>query len=429
MTDALRQHMLEKFTPEKLARLRERVGIAQKQRVAPFNVVASEDTIRHYAHGLGDDNPLFCDPEYAAASPWGGVIAPLNYLHTMGEPDPTAPAWTAEEKAAMSGGDPLRGIHAFYSGTTWEAYRPLRPGRRVFMRKALAGVIEKQSEFANRSVLIPAGQGYVDADADGRPGKPLAWHETLMIHTERDTAAKKGKYATIERTHYTKDQLLEIDRAYANEFRRGAEMLFWEDVRVGPLPHVMVKGPLTVTDIIFWHQGGNETGYNISPLRLAWKNRQKIPAFYLPNEFGAWDAAQRCHWDDALAQATGNPWAYDYGRMREAWLASFVCNWMGDAGWLWRFHSEMRRFNYIGDTTWIGGEVTATRELDGPRFAADLSLTGKNQRQETTTLGTATVLLPSRRHGELLLPEPPGGAGTIEALFEAKIAEYGKAKD
>lgn len=424
MSEALKQHMMEKFTPGKLGRVRARIGIPQKLRVAPFNRVAHEDTIRHYSQGLGDDNPLFCDPDHAAASPWGGVIAPLGYLQTMGEPDPTAPAWTAEQKAAMSGGDPLRGIHSFYSGTSWEAYRPLRPGRRLHLRKALAGVIEKQSEFANRSVHLPSGLGYADAAPDGTPGQVIAWHEILMIHAERDTAAKKGKYAAIERPQYTPAQLLEIDRAYANEFRRGAELLHWEDVGVGPLPQVMVKGPLTVTDIIFWHQGGNETGFNLSPLRLAWMNRQKIPAFYLPNEYGAWDAAQRCHWDEKLAQATGNPFAYDYGRMREAWLASFVYNWMGDAGWLWRFRSEMRRFNYIGDTTWIRGEVTGKRELDGPRFAVDLALKGINQREAETTLGSATVLLPSRRHPRVLLPEPPAGARTMQELFEAKIRQY-----
>jgi acyl dehydratase len=428
MSDALQHHMMEKFTPEKLARMRARIGVPQKHRVAPFNTVASADTIRHWAHGLGDDNPLFCDTAYAANTRWGDVIAPLNYLNTMGEPDPTSPTWTPEQKVAMSGGDPLRGIHAFYSGTTWEWYRPVRPGRRVSMRAALAGVIEKKSEFANMSVQLPMGRAFADADTNGSPGDLIGWQEVLMIHTERDTAAKKGKYNKIERPHYTPDDLLKIDAAYANEFRRGAEPLYWEDVQVAALPHVMVKGPLVVTDIIFWHQGGNERAYNLSALRMAWQNRQRIPAFYLPNEFGAWDAAQRGHWDDRLAQAIGNPYAYDYGAMREAWLASYVYNWMGDHAWMWRFHTEMRRFNYIGDTTWITGEITGKRELPGPRFAVDLAMQGENQRGETTTLGTATVLLPSKKQDKVLLPEPPGGARSIDALFAAKIAEHSVAE-
>jgi acyl dehydratase len=424
MNDALQRHMMEKITPEKVERLRKRVGIPGKHRLAPFNRVSHMDTIRHFAHGLGDDNPLFCDPAYAAKTRWGGIVAPICYLNTMGEADPTMEPWTPDQAAAMGGGDPLKGIHAFYSGTTWEWYRPIRPGRRMFARGALAGVIEKDSEFANTSVLVPSGRAFMDGDEDGNPGDLLAWHEVLMINTERDTAAKKGKYSKIERTHYTEADIAKIDQAYANEFRRGADTLWWEDVEVGPLPHIMVKGPLVVTDIIFWHQAGNERHYNLSPLGLAYKNRQKIPAFYLPNQFGAWDAAQRCHWDDELAQAVGNPFAYDYGAMREAWLAQYVSNYMGDDGWMWRFHSEMRKFNYIGDTTWITGQVTAKREVDGPRFAVDIALRGENQRGDTTTVGWATILLPSRRHGAVKLPDPPGGAQTISELFAAKIEEF-----
>jgi len=31
----------------------------------------TRDAIRHYAHGIGDDNPLWCDPSYARQSRYG----------------------------------------------------------------------------------------------------------------------------------------------------------------------------------------------------------------------------------------------------------------------------------------------------------------------------------------------------------------------
>lgn len=420
--EALREHMKARITPEKVDKARQRIGIPGKHRHIPFNLEAHPDTIRHYVNGCGDDNPLFCDAEYAGSSRWQGITAPLHYLSTMGERPPETPDWTQEQRAAMSGGDPLRGIHAFYSGMTWEWYRPIRPARRVYSQSALTGVIEKQSSFADLSLLLPSGAAYRD-NANGETGDLIAWRESLMIHTERETAAKKGKYKEVERAQYAPDDIAAIDKAYANEFRRSAEPLYWEDVEIGPIARPMVKGPLVVTDIIFWHVGGNETAYNLSPLKLAWQNRQKIPAFYLPNAFGALDAAQRCHWDDELAQETGNPFAYDYGAMREAWVAHFLYNWMGDNAWLWKFHAEMRRFNYIGDVTWIWGEVTEKYEVDGPRFAVDIALRGENQRGETTTKGWATILLPSRSHDEIILPDPPGNARTIAELFEVKIAD------
>ena len=47
-------------------------------RVEQWNNEASWDSIRHYAFGLGDDNPLFCDPGYAENTPYGTVLAPLQ---------------------------------------------------------------------------------------------------------------------------------------------------------------------------------------------------------------------------------------------------------------------------------------------------------------------------------------------------------------
>jgi hypothetical protein len=45
-----------------------------------------------------------------------------------------------------------------------------------------------------------------------------------------------------------------------------------------------------------------------------------------------------------------------------------------------------------------------------------------NQRGEVTTPGHATILLPSREHGPVRLPDPPGGATDLQQALEA-IAE------
>ena len=79
----------------------------------------------------------------------------------------------------------------------------------------------------------------------------------------------------------------------------------------------MVKGPLTVTEIIAFHAGGYgfvPYGLTASPRRL-----QEPPsdhALLVENEHGVWDVAQRLHWDSQWAKAIGNPLAYDYGVLR-----------------------------------------------------------------------------------------------------------------
>ena len=48
--------------------LRRRIGVKIGDTAEPWCYEATRDNIRHYAHGIGDDNPLWCDPDYAATT-------------------------------------------------------------------------------------------------------------------------------------------------------------------------------------------------------------------------------------------------------------------------------------------------------------------------------------------------------------------------
>jgi hypothetical protein len=158
----------------------------------------------------------------------------------------------------------------------------------------------------------------------------------------------------------------------------------------------MVKGPLTVTDMICWHAGMGMGLYGVRPLRLGYQNRKRIPRFFHRDPQNVPDVMQRVHWDPDFARRSGNPTTFDYGRMRETWLIHLCTDWMGDDAWLWKLDCEFRRFNYVGDTQWLRGRVVRKYIAPGDRPAVDLDLEAVNQRDELTTPGHATVLLPSR---------------------------------
>src|SRR5262249_49012294 len=64
------------ITDEGVARLRARIGIADPHPMPPHYIRPGLDAFRHVAVAYGDDNPLWCDPDYGAKSRWGSVIAP-----------------------------------------------------------------------------------------------------------------------------------------------------------------------------------------------------------------------------------------------------------------------------------------------------------------------------------------------------------------
>jgi hypothetical protein len=183
--------------------------------------------------------------------------------------------------------------------------------------------------------------------------------------------------------------------------------LWYEDVEVGESLPTMVKGPLTVTDLINMHMGGGWFGYGNPPLRLAFENRKKLRGFYTKNEFNAWDVVQRVHWEPELARKVGVPAAYDIGPMRWAWLQHYCTNWGGNDAWLFRVRGEFRKFNYMGDTTWITAVVTHKRVDPMVGRLVDIEVTGTNQRGQQNINGWATLLVASREHGPVQLPEAP----------------------
>jgi acyl dehydratase len=373
-------------------------GYDQASRDAEYVQVASVDSIRNFAHGTGNDNPLFTDPDYGRTTRWGSIIAPGMMAGIMNAPmngDP-APDWVKAARKSL-----FKGIHVFVSGSTWDWYRPIYPGDTLYSFRGQDRCDLKQSEFSGRSVI----QVLRDVKVNQR-AEVVAVYRILQVLTERKSATKKGKYSAIAPATYTDEQIAAIDAVYAAEHVQGSALRDFTSVNVGDSLGKMAKGPLTVTDVVCFHSGGyGFVPYRPSVGRIAYKNRQRIPAFYVKNEHGIPDVAQRLHWDPKWAQAIGNPMAYDYGVMRENYLFHYLTDWAGDDGLVLHVNDEIRKFNYIGDTQFITGEVTGKREENGQSLV-DVAVRFTNQRGDETVKATAVIALPSGGKAALY-PEVP----------------------
>jgi acyl dehydratase len=406
------------ITDEAVAELRSRIGIPHRNPQPPHYLRPNEDAFRHVAESYGDDNPLWFDPD--RPSRWGGPIAPPALVGgdtIVGEDEELD---LDEATVARLKGDPLRGVHAFYASSAREWWAPLRPGQRVYRRNALVGAVDKVSDFAGRAVHEWTAQVFRAED-----GTVLAGQYRNMIRTERQKSRERKKNDDVTIDPYTADQLSQIDEQYASEGPRGAEERWFEDVEIGDEVPQLVKGPLTVTDMVCWHIGMGTGMYGVRPLRLAWRNRQRIPRFYTPNDLGIPDVQQRVHWEPEQARRAGNPTTFDYGRMRETWLIHLCTDWMSDHAWLWKLDCEFRSFNFVGDTTWVRGRVVDKFLAEGDRPAVELEISCTNQRGEVTAPGHATILLPSRERGPVRLPDPPAGPGApLQATLEAIATRF-----
>src|ERR1700744_3657630 len=103
-----------------LAPARPRIGVKPPCR-NPWVEEFNPDAIRHWAWGIGDDNPLWTDQEHGRRSPHATNIAPPTMLYAA-DHGPLGPG------AGKSKGHGLPGIHGLHSEDQWEFDRPVKLG-------------------------------------------------------------------------------------------------------------------------------------------------------------------------------------------------------------------------------------------------------------------------------------------------------------
>lgn len=368
------------ITDDALENLRRLIGVPIADTVEPWCYEATRDNIRHYAHGIGDDNPLWCDPGYAATARYGTIVAPPSFVFALDR-----------ILSGYVGG--LPGIHAMWAGAdlTWD--RPILRGTEVRTQAHLKDLVEHQTRFAGRAI-----QQIYHVDLFDAAGELLCGGDSWCFRTERDTARELGtKYDAAKSRppmRYDGEELERIFAMYEAERVRGAEPRYIEDVSVGDELPPIAKGPMTVTGFIAFAQGWG--GLYIRANKLAFQQLRKHPGLGIPNAFGIPDVPERVHWENDLATDVGTPAAYDYGPERCSWLTQHVTNWMGDDGFLRRHRCQIRHHNVVGDWLTITGRVTAKRTDDGGHPVVDIDQEARNQHGELSARGTATIRLPSR---------------------------------
>ena len=171
-----------KITQQGLDELRERIGVKIGATAEPWCYEATRDNIRHYAHGIGDDNPLWCEPDYAAKTRHGGIIALPSFLFA-----------TSRIISGYVGG--LPGVHAMWSGADWNWHQPIHRNDEISTEAYLKDLIEHETRFAGRAV-----QQIYHVDFFNQHGDKVADADSWCFRTERDHAREKGtKYKEVAR--------------------------------------------------------------------------------------------------------------------------------------------------------------------------------------------------------------------------------------
>jgi acyl dehydratase len=345
-------------------------------RVEPYNHEASRDSIRHYAFGIGDDNPLWSDPAYGAASPYGTLLAPPTFLYSVFD-------------GAVGAG--LPGVQPIYAGSEWTFRRRVRRNDEIVPEAAFGPVHRHSGRTASDLAIQTANVRYSVG------GETVATMVGSTFRVPRRGAEGGLRYEARDEYVYTVEEQDKIRRDVAAEYRRGADRLDVTAVRTGDRVPAVVKGPIDRITMTSYYAGClGSPGYKAC--ELAWKYRdwaehtpELLPNNYDPSYFAEVVLPSIGHQDTDVAQEIGMPNAYDNGPQRCGWFAHAVTNWMGDLAFLRRLAVRLRRPDIFGDTVWIDGEVGEV-SVDGEFGRIGIVLNARNQLGDLVATGTAEVL-------------------------------------
>ena len=384
--------------------------------------------IRDYTLTIGDDNPLFTDPEYGKGTRYGTQLAPgpiLTQIRGI-----TAHGVQAGEHARKRPqGYPVAN---YFSGAAWDFFDTIKAGTKFHSSSVTKDMFQKQGSRGNLIFFI-SELFYWDEHGD-LPGKCYGTLIMVPIAAMGDSRSmsveRLGSQLLYERkaTQYTPEEIKRILKDMDSVKRRGSDTLYWEDVEIGEKLGPVVVPPWTLQDLnapetvskgvlhIPLGEAGDEFAFEPAYHRMKTK-KEGHPVTH-PITRWPWTPPAE-HSDPILAAYRALPGPFDGGVQRTQIPYQLLTNWMGDDGFVRRMQTAIRKPVFYADTTYYTGEVVKkfkeTQNGEEGRgatpgeaeyYAVGIRLQGTNQVGEISTPGTATVYLPSRESGPVQLPVP-----------------------
>ena len=350
-----------------------------------YNETVTIDTIGRFARAVGDSNPLYSDPVYAARSARGGIVAP-----------PLLECCICST-FVMGALPRLRGMSVFDAGSRWDRFEEIRPDDRFTAGNTYLGVREI-SRHPEKSRLLLQEHAISLMNQQGKEAARVTARVMIRLLSPQAQAEGHGgaKAAAEPRPHYSQEQLAalyeNLDGQMDGRFRRGAQTLYWEDVQIGDQLPETVVGPYDEAD-------GRSLMAAIgaaNAFATKWGSlRHRHPQGVLDPETGAWRDPIDRHSSDTIARAQGSKRAIASGIHSQTLLARAVGDWMGDAGFLVSLDCSCKKPLFYGDLSTQRGTVVNKYEKNGQHYV-EMQVEAVRQDGVVHTDALAVVRLPAR---------------------------------
>ena len=359
--------------------------------VTPGTDLADWLTIRRFCAALGDPNLLYKDPSGGVATKYNSMIAPPTFVVAIRTPNSGGPYAKKQY-----------GVSPFLTRASFDWTDIIRVGDRLNSTISVSDVAESSKVWGHDAAVVESAVEYRNSYG-GLISTAKGFNSMVAYERGNDMLEPRDIY------RYSDDEIHNIEHDIESEPEpRGKLLRYWDEVQVGEALPQLVKGPLTLSDMMAWVVA------EAKPLALGaivyHDLKEKYPGRIVTNpttNWPFWDADQS--FEDILStQELGFKSPPSRGLQRVCLAGQVLTHWIGDDGFVRSLDITVPNHWLYGDTMWLNGEVTHKRtEQNGSEtyFAVDVKITGNNQLGNPVAEGTGTVYLPNPGH-PVILPIP-----------------------
>jgi acyl dehydratase len=190
-----------KFTDKMLDDMRALIGMELRTEASINNEYATRMAILRFCEGIGDDNPLFTDVQYAASGPYGTQIAPPSFIFAcMGS---VQVGW--------------RGLGGFHCETKMEFNHPIRVGDKIEASVTFDGFDgpTADSNFGGRRI-----KDYLRQEYHNQNGDLVSTFICSRMRFERGEMQKRAETRKLEVPHPWKEEVRRVSLFQKAVFRQ-----------------------------------------------------------------------------------------------------------------------------------------------------------------------------------------------------------------
>ena len=347
-------------------------------------------TIRRFCAALGDPNPLYKDPASGVGTKYHSMIAPPTFVAAIRTPTSAAAYQTKDY-----------GVTRITRRASMDLVDVIRVGDRLTSSLEVTGVSGGQSVGEKQTADVDSCALYRNSYG-GYIGSSAGTTALVPFRTGEDMICDREIYV------YSDDEIENIRQGIEGEPPpRGRLLRYWEDANMGEELPQLVKGPLSLSDMMAWTVAEQKTMPLGSPV---YNDLKRMPGRVRTNpstNWPYWDADQE--YEDILScRDAGFVAPFSRGMHVVCLAGQVVTSWMGDDAFLRSLDIELPNHFLYGDTMWLRGTVSDKyKERIGKEtyFAVEVRISGVNQLGETVAVGKAVAYLPSPGH-TVSLPIP-----------------------